>query len=183
MFTACDCEPSTPVRYACIVAAETATSWPWPLTCASTQTTASAAMAASTAGRSRFATASFTRLAGACAKTNRLCVVPTSCGRGCTWALTLAVVVFTLPVTVIGNTGGGATFAAKVPCSARGVPFWCVAETFSVPDVPFQVPVNGHVTPGPGVYVHVPSAFTVWIRRLGMTSVPVRPPGWDTSRP
>src|SRR5579862_7930356 len=143
--TACDCEPSTPVRYASMVDEETATSCPLELTCASTHTIASPLVAAGVVGDdgARLAgEAPVTRLEGACAKTNRLAFVPTSCVGACTVAPTSVVVAEYEPFTVMEKTGEDAgKLAVKVPVTGRGCPASLVALTTIVPDVPFQVAV------------------------------------------
>src|SRR6185503_2624996 len=101
-FSVCDCAERTPVRYACIVDAETATSCPLAFTCASTHTTASSAVAAGkggVAGARSKRVAPTTRLEGACANTKMLCVVPMSCVRGWIVAVTFAVVDVMLELT------------------------------------------------------------------------------------
>src|SRR6266568_3989721 len=52
-----------------------------------------------------------------------------------------------------------------------------------VPLVPFHVAVKVQVTPAPVEYVQVPSAFGVWITRIGKVWVPVIVPGAERSSP
>src|SRR5579862_6283819 len=99
--------------------AETATSCPVGLTCASTQTIASSfAVAAMPSDSTRFTCdAPETRFEGACAKTYTLAFVPMSWVRGWIEALAVALVALTFAATVIGNTGEAAVarLAVKVP--------------------------------------------------------------------
>ena len=86
MLTDCPCAESTPVTYACMLAAETATSCPAALSCASAHCTESAFTAlpdflAFTLMRSSPVFAPATAGTGANANTNVLAVVFTSCAR------------------------------------------------------------------------------------------------------
>src|SRR5450631_1269653 len=143
------CDVSTPVRYACIVEAETAVRCPFGSTCARTHTIAPSSCVAAAA---RFVgKAPLTRLDGACANTKMLPLDPTSWGRAWIVALTLAVVGVTLPVTAIGKTGdAAATLAVKVPVIVCGAP--SLSKPFSVRAplaTPSHDPVMVHVVPGP----------------------------------